>query len=339
MALAYSALSLAAEDILGRLNAEFPDFRTVVDSPASTSKTVDNPNAVDHLNVFFYRISPSPMHAAQTSQDPLFIRLHALLTPFPRKDPAVDHPHLKILGEVVRFFHQNPVSGVLQTPLGTAGTTYKLRAILQAPAMEELNHIWTTQGSELAYQLSAAYEFTLVPVDPAQPKPADGQVLTTLFEVGTDPAALPTPTGLAAGLSAVAGLDDPAAPGAPPVVYGGSRLLPNVLFAGAEGPGGTGTLAVGAQTLPLALAGDPGSRALITRRVLDATGAELAQAASHHPVATHRFDTSAAALSLPLALPAGAAMVVVDVRPCDPAGIPFEPQRIGNTLTLPVAAP
>ena len=43
---------------------------------------------------------------------------------------------------------------------------YRLQAVLQAPTMEELNHIWTTQGGELAYRLSAAYEFALIPIEP-----------------------------------------------------------------------------------------------------------------------------------------------------------------------------
>ena len=41
--------------------------------------------------------------------------------------------------------------------------------------MEELNHIWTTQGGELAYRLSAAYEFALIPIEPLEQRYLPGR--------------------------------------------------------------------------------------------------------------------------------------------------------------------
>lgn len=50
-------------------------------------------------------------------------------------------------------------------------TQYRLQAVMQAPTMEELNHIWTTQGGELAYRLSVAYELALIPIEPMSVAP------------------------------------------------------------------------------------------------------------------------------------------------------------------------
>jgi hypothetical protein len=68
---------------------------------------------------------------------------------------------------------------------------YQLQAVMQAPTMEELNHIWTTQGGELAYRLSSAYELALIPIEPlthAAPTPE-----VTAGEIEIAPGNAPSP--------------------------------------------------------------------------------------------------------------------------------------------------
>ena len=178
MALAQSSLSIAANSISELLENNLTDVHVVVDAPAATMKMADTTTDKHFLNPFFYRVAPSAVHAAQTVTDPIFLRVFALLTPFAKKSATngEDYPHLRILGEVIRYFHENPVGPPLQTPQGDDGTQYAIQAVLQSPNMEELNHIWTTQGSELSYQISAAYEFSLVPIDPLVSRPPDREV-------------------------------------------------------------------------------------------------------------------------------------------------------------------
>ena len=333
MALADSALSLAAEHLVAQLNAAFPEVRTVADNPHATAKMPDGANPMPLLNLFFYRIAPSPTHVSQTSEEPIFLRLFALLTPFPVKDAASENAHLKILGEVIRHFHENPVSAVLGTPLAD-GTKYRLRAILQAPSMEELNHIWTTQGSDVPYQMSAAYEFSLVPIDPAVLAPPAGQVLTTLLEVRNNTEKKPTPQDFDLEITAFPGFDADAPRPAP---YAGSPHLPIVLARTADGPAGTMDVAANAPSLALALAGAPGRHAQLRVAALDANGAELLADVSNHPLATHLIDHPDAHIDRPFAVPPGTEKLVVAVRASDAQGARLQPERVGNTLTLSVA--
>ena len=332
MALANSSLAMAAESISQQLQAALADITVIVGTPMA-AKTLSDTNGDKHyLNIFFYRIAPSGFHPAQTSDDPLFLRVAALLTPFPAKTIANPEPHaaLRILGEVLRYFHEDPVGEVL--PTGAANpqlrTPYRLEAALQAPTMEELNHIWTTQGSEIGYQMSAAYEFSLVPVDPLVAATPAGRVHTAQVQVGTDP-------------STPAGAQDydleftayPASDAGTP--WPGAPHLPQLLVIGAEGPAGSTSLPATAAELDLALAGDPGTRAEVRLSIRDAAGTELRAVTGAFDIVTPRLDAASARVKLPVDL-TGAASLVAEVREADATDAPLVPDRIGNTLTLTV---
>lgn len=174
-----SALSIAASGVADAIDAHFRRNGAIVhvfaDAPAVSAKRAAPDTHV--INLFFYHISPSGFHAAQTSNDPLMLRLHCLITPFCKDAPAENggdvmpagDAELRILGEVVRLFHEHPLIGPLAAGPAGGGTRYALQAILRAPEMEEINHVWTTQGTDLPYRASAAYEFALAAVDPATP--------------------------------------------------------------------------------------------------------------------------------------------------------------------------
>ena len=174
-----SALSIAASGVADAIDAHFRRNGAVVhvfaDAPAISAKRAAPDTHV--INLFFYRISPSGFHAGQTSNEPLMLRLHCLVTPFCKDAPAENggdvmpagDAELRILGEVVRLFHEHPIIGPLAGGPAEGATRYALQAILRAPEMEEINHVWTTQGNDLPYRASAAYEFALAAVDPATP--------------------------------------------------------------------------------------------------------------------------------------------------------------------------
>src|SRR5690606_940533 len=72
-------------------------------------------------------------------------------------------------------------------------TEYFLQAVMLAPAMEEVNHIWTTQGGDLAYRLSAVYEFSLIPIEPLVPSEAAAPPRTLVLDASIDMAGASQP--------------------------------------------------------------------------------------------------------------------------------------------------
>ena len=178
MALAASSLSVAIEGFADFLDGTFDnDVVITVDSPQKVGKPGDN-NSKHTLNVFPYRIAPSGVHPDAGGNEPFFIRAYVLLTAFPASaGNASTDADLQVLGHALRALQSNPAIPVtLPTPIpNNAPATdfrngpflgYRLQAVLQSPTMEELNHIWTTQGSDLAYRLSLAYELALIPIEP-----------------------------------------------------------------------------------------------------------------------------------------------------------------------------
>lgn len=187
-----SALSVAANGIAQEIDTHFrkngAPVHVFADTPTNSAKRAAPDLHV--INLFFYRIALSGVHAAQTVKDPLMLRLNCLVTPF-CKDIADDgdvitggEAELRILGEIVRLFHEHPVIGPLPVNGGGNGTRYTLQAVLTSPDMEEINHVWTTQGNELPYRASAVYEFAVVPIDPVAPAPVVPRV--TAFSSDVD---------------------------------------------------------------------------------------------------------------------------------------------------------
>ncbi|WP_185962227.1 Pvc16 family protein [Palleronia caenipelagi] len=327
MALANSSLAMAADRISETIETALTDIKVVVDTPSAAQKTADRAPNHHYLNVFFYRIAPSAVHTAQTMDDPLFLRVFALLTPFPRstqQNNAEDYPALRILGEVVRFFHENPVGPILQTPLGATGTAYRIQAILQAPNMEELNHIWTTQGSDLGYRMSAAYEFALIPVDPEiAPTPA-GWVESAIVQV--EPS-----MDHAADISVPYDMEFSSAP--KKQTYVDRVHLPRILVVGPDGPTDELDLLPVNGPVEFVLAGQPEAKAHITFIVQDGGRAEIRRQTRKPVLKTPSLADPAANWTTTLNC-TGGKLLIIEMRPADDAGVPLEPQRVGNTLTL-----
>lgn len=175
-----STLSSATDGVRNALaNHLGNDATVIVDIPHRAEDLIKDGTPV--VNLFFYKILPSGFHAGAGTKDPLMLRLHCLITPFSKdtqeqtavNQPATTEPageiNLKLLGKVISYFHQNPIIGPLppddQNP---DGTRYTLETVLRAPDMEEINHVWMTQGNDIPYRTSAVYEFSLIPLDPEE---------------------------------------------------------------------------------------------------------------------------------------------------------------------------
>lgn len=203
MALAASSLSVAIQGFADFLDGTFGnDVVVTVDSPQKAGKPGDN-NSKHTLNIFPYRIASSGVHPDAGMNDPFFIRAYVLLTAFPASaGNATSDADLQVLGHALRALQSNPEIPVIlptQIPNNAPASDfrngpfleYRLQAVLQAPTMEEMNHIWTTQGSDLAYRLSVAYELALIPIEPLHHATAAQPVQVGEVVVSASPQPLP----------------------------------------------------------------------------------------------------------------------------------------------------
>jgi hypothetical protein len=117
-----------------------------------------------HLNLFFYLVEPAGFFPDTGPGDTWWLRLQCLVTGFGIAEDNVSagENDLRLLGEVMRLFHETPVVDV-----DVEDETFRLQVIFQALNPDDLNHIWSTQG-DVSYRPSAAYEMSLAPVIPAQ---------------------------------------------------------------------------------------------------------------------------------------------------------------------------
>jgi hypothetical protein len=341
-----SSLSIAVQGIADFLDGHFgEDVLITVDTPHRAHER--SRNADTHcLNLFVYRIAPSGFHPELSSEETQFLRINTLLTPFPGNQEGVDDADLRILGHAIRILQSEPVIPVAALPGAPDADPldfrhqphldFRLQAILQTPSMEELNHIWTTQGGELAYRLSAAYEFALIPIEPLVLATPPVPATTAIFDVDAS-----VERATAAGLldlteatTAVPiggrGPDNPSSP---------VDWLPVLLLVGAGRLTNHREIPPGTAQVPVALAGPPGERVALEVAWVRQDSSEDAQSAQVFQIQTPRIDDPQALIDLTLDNAADGDAATILTRPVDDADVAPPTSPLANTLTLEVVAP
>ncbi|MGX9357429.1 Pvc16 family protein [Roseobacteraceae bacterium S113] len=321
MAVTPSSLSIAIQGFADYLATQFAEGVTVtVDTPQKAHEAAKGAQN-DLLNVFVYRLAPSGVHPDLTPNAPTFLRASILITPFPRGsgDDGETDLDLRVLGHALAVLQSAPVIPVVLPGGGglhPQTTFYRLQAVLQAPTMEELNHIWTTQGGELGYRLSAAYELALIPVEPLIYADPPTPVRAALLDVS--PEANP---GLSPAPLAITGATSPA-PWAPTLMFEEASSLAN-----------TRSLPPAATEVSVAAVGSPGAQIDITLDWTRADASTDTTTIAAQTITATSLDSPDAALTLPLgAIAAG-----------DSARISAKPTGIadavaGNVIELTVEA-
>jgi hypothetical protein len=167
-----SALSEAARALRRHLVADVgvSETQILIGHPALTIKDGPPIPGKHFLNLFFYRIEPGGYPADGAAADPVYIRLHCLITPVTSDDGngttkvSAGENDLRLLGAVVRVLHAQPVLSLYDSG---GHRQAQLQVVPAALSLDDLNHVWSTQGS-VQYRPSAAYELALVPVPLAQ---------------------------------------------------------------------------------------------------------------------------------------------------------------------------
>jgi hypothetical protein len=129
-------------------------------TPAAAAPTDTDTN--HRLNLFFFRFEPAAFDADLLPGENWLLRLHCLATPFCVDEnpiPAGEND-LRVIGEVLRHFHENPV---FDLPVDSG--TFRIQVIFLTLGLDQLNQLWSTQG-DTVYRPSALFEVSLAPVIP-----------------------------------------------------------------------------------------------------------------------------------------------------------------------------
>ncbi|MCB1761057.1 MAG: DUF4255 domain-containing protein [Gammaproteobacteria bacterium] len=164
MALPESSLSIACNSIydfvrLG-VNAAGNGITVTMGPPAAVASEED----AQRINLFFYRIEPSGFESAPHPNDPWRVRLFCLISTFgiDEDDVPAGENDLRMLGEVIRVFREQPVLDTL-----TLGSEQiRMQAVFTPASDEQINQIWSTQG-DATYHPSVVYEMALALIMPS----------------------------------------------------------------------------------------------------------------------------------------------------------------------------
>lgn len=167
MALALSPMSQVCRGLRAYLDGEInapnrSKVTVVLASPADTAATGAG-DAEHRVNLFFYRFEPGGLFPDTLPGQTGWLRAFCLVTPLAAEEDSVGagENDLRLLGEVVRIFHEQPV-----LMLDVDGDPVHLQVMLQPLGLDQLNQLWSTQGDAI-YRPSVLYEVSLVPVVPA----------------------------------------------------------------------------------------------------------------------------------------------------------------------------
>lgn len=187
MMVAATSFSVVAKKLRHELAMGIVDLE---ESSISISHPKDAKPLTSHnsLNLFFYRIEDEEFPVDGLSKNPVFVGLNCLITAYgiDEKDTEeggagggqgggqgagavaeaeeVDikissgENDLRIIGEVMRVLHENPILKVTEND-----QSMHLQSIRLPLSLDDINHIWSTQA-DTAYRLSVAYQFSLIPL-------------------------------------------------------------------------------------------------------------------------------------------------------------------------------
>ena len=195
--------------------------------------------------------------------------------------------------------------------------------------MEELNYIWATQGGDLASRLSAAYEFALIPIEPLEHRAEDSPVTTTILDLRPNLDARKSGGFIAYGDDAAAHPIGGIGGGPPP-----TNWLPVVLVAEDGKLSNSGTVANGAPSINVALAGPPDEQIALEVSWVRADESQDTQPPQIFTIATALIDHPDALNVLTLSNAADGDVATVLTRPVDADGQPHPAPPFANTLSL-----
>jgi hypothetical protein len=190
MALPETNLSRACRSIADFIQKAFAaashPIQVRVGTPAAAQPgTTDTEH---RLNLFFHRFEPIGFGSHEQPNEVWWIRVHCVITAFAVDEERISagESDLRLIGEVLRLFHEQPVL----TPIDVGGATMQAQMVLQPLGLDQIFQLWNTQG-EVPYRPSLASEIALVPIVPREPAPGSLRVGTIATDVRAQRGAAP----------------------------------------------------------------------------------------------------------------------------------------------------
>ncbi len=170
----------AVRDRIRELQPLFPGLDVEIGHPAQFHPRAAESNHL--VTLFVYRIEPDMRAMVSTPEVGLAVRLNTLVTVYggDKEDlsESIGSLELRILSHILRLFVERAMLGPvrLRDTLAQGALAVWAEQGLSVEAeplsldMEEINHIWTTQG-DTPYRTSLAYSFKYGLVTPLKPTP------------------------------------------------------------------------------------------------------------------------------------------------------------------------
>ncbi len=145
----------------------------------------------NHLvTLFLYRIEPDHSAYLASPERGMVVKLKVLINVYGKKinssQESAETTELRVLSEIMRLFMEAPTIGPIKVkdtppvgamlPFVTQGITVEAQQL--SLDMEEINHIWTTQG-DTPFRTALVYSFNYGVVAPKKPKDEGPPVLRT----------------------------------------------------------------------------------------------------------------------------------------------------------------
>jgi hypothetical protein len=188
--LASSSLSLAAVGLRTQLKdaTGIPLNQLIIGHPQVATKEQEEHLDQHYVNLFFYQVEFGAYQTDGTSDDPVYLRAHCLVTALGGRsssdDPSPGETELKLMGAIIAKLHSHPTLVLFednQNPPPDQFPVAQLQIVPTNLSLDDINHLWATQGS-VPYRLSVAFELALLPVPLLQRSEKSPRV-TTLGEI------------------------------------------------------------------------------------------------------------------------------------------------------------
>lgn len=141
----------------------------LADVPQDVTVQIGSPGEADAdsgniLNLFFYRFDPTTFGSVSIPGEPLRIRLFCLISAFgsPLDQISSGENELRMLGEVMRLFHENPI---LPESNFSGQDAFRSEVVFHPLTEDQVSQFWNVSGDQ-GFRPSIAYEFSLIPIVP-----------------------------------------------------------------------------------------------------------------------------------------------------------------------------
>lgn len=140
---------------------DIPENTIVIGPPNLAFRQIEGGADNTYISLFLYRTEHSGYPADATCADQVFLRTYVLITAFCSYELAVSGMNeLEVMGSIIETLNKTPI---LKIEGEDKNTIAKLQIVPCNLSLDDMNHLWTTQGN-VPYRLSVAYELSLLPI-------------------------------------------------------------------------------------------------------------------------------------------------------------------------------